>query len=50
MHPQTQILIARKMQEEIQKAGLKNVTVRVVNGGYWLKELLVTMEIKQEQS
>ena len=37
MHPQTQILIARKMQEEIQKAGLKNVTVRVVNGSYWLE-------------
>ena len=25
------------MQEEIQKAGLKNVTVRVVNGSYWLE-------------
>ena len=38
MHPQTQILIARKMQDEIQKAGLKkNVTVRVVNGSYWLE-------------
>lgn len=37
VHPQTQILIANKMQEEIQKAGLKNVTVRVVNGSYWLE-------------
>ena len=37
MHPQTQILIAKKMQDEIQKAGLKNVTVRVVNGSYWLE-------------
>jgi len=37
VHPQTQLLIARRMQEEIQKNGMKNVTVRVVNGAYWLE-------------
>ena len=35
--PQTQLIIAKKMQEEIQKNNMKNVTVRVVNGAYWLE-------------
>lgn len=34
---QTQRIIARKMQEEIQRAGMKQVTVRVVNGDYWIE-------------
>jgi pilus assembly protein CpaC len=35
--PQTQIIIARKMQEEIQKNGYKDVTTRVVNGSFWIE-------------
>ena len=42
---QTQRVIARKMQEEIQKSGnnFKEVTVRVINGLFWL-EGVVTSE------
>lgn len=47
--PQTKLIIARKMQEEIQKAGMKNVTVRVVNGSYWL-EGVVTSEGQRARS
>ena len=35
--PQTQLMIAKKMQDEIQKNVVKSVTVRVVNGVYWLE-------------
>ena len=41
--PQTQLLVAQRMQEEIQKAGHKDVTVRVVNGVFVL-EGVVTQE------
>ena len=39
LSPQTQRVIARKMQEEIQKSGsnFKEVTVRVVNGLFWIE-------------
>lgn len=37
MSPQTQRIIARKMQEEINRNNMKDVTVRVVNGDYWLE-------------
>ncbi|MAW07087.1 MAG: hypothetical protein CME61_02270 [Halobacteriovoraceae bacterium] len=37
VHPQAQVLIARKMQEEIRKQRMKQVTVRIVNGVYWLE-------------
>lgn len=37
LSPQTQLIIARKMQDEMQKSGLKDVTVRVVNGSYWIE-------------
>ena len=37
LSPQTQIIIARKMQEEIQKSNFKDVTVRVVNGSFWIE-------------
>lgn len=37
LSPQTQRVIARKMQEEIQKNQLRDVTVRVVNGLFWLE-------------
>ena len=44
LSPQTERLVARKMQDEIQKnGGLNNVTVRVVNHIYWL-EGIVTSE------
>jgi len=37
LSPQSQLLVAKKMQDEIQRAGLPNVTVRVVNKIYWLE-------------
>ena len=37
LSPQTQLIIARKMQAEMQKSGLNDVTVRVVNGSYWIE-------------
>ncbi len=40
---QTERLVGRKMQEEIQKNQLPNVTVRVVNHTYWI-EGIVTSE------
>lgn len=42
LHPQTQELIARKMQEEIAKNGMKNVTVRVVNRVYWVEGVIAS--------
>lgn len=40
LSPQTQEIIARKMQEEIQDHNMKNVTVRVVNGSFWLEGMV----------
>ena len=37
LHPQSQRLVARKMQDEIQKNDLPDVTIRVVNKMYWLE-------------
>ncbi len=37
---QTQELIAQKMQEEIQRNQLKDVTVRLVNGLFWLEGIV----------
>lgn len=37
LSPHTQVIIAQKMQEEIQGAGLKDVKVRVVNKLFWLE-------------
>lgn len=37
MSPQTQVLISREMQEELQKNNFKNVTVRVVNKTFWVE-------------
>ena len=37
LHPQSQRLVSRKMQDEIQKNDLPDVTVRVVNKMYWLE-------------
>lgn len=40
LSPQTQLVIAKKMQEEMQKSGLKDVTVRVVNGSFWIEGIV----------
>lgn len=37
LSPITQTIIARRMQEEIQNSGLRNVTVRVVNKSFWVE-------------
>lgn len=37
LSPQTQLIIARKMQEELQKNNLKDATVRVVNNSFWIE-------------
>jgi len=37
MSPQTQLIIAKEMQEEIQKNNFKSVTVRVVNRAFWVE-------------
>jgi pilus assembly protein CpaC len=37
MSPQTQVLISREMQDELQKNNFKNVTVRVVNKTFWVE-------------
>jgi pilus assembly protein CpaC len=37
LSPQTQRVIARKMQEEINKNNMKDVTVRIVNGDFWIE-------------
>jgi len=44
LSPQTQQVIARKMQEEIQRNGMKDVTVRVVNGAYWVEGIVNSQE------
>lgn len=40
LSPQTQLIISRKMQEEIQKSGMRDVTVRVVNGSFILEGIV----------
>jgi pilus assembly protein CpaC len=37
LSPQTQLIIAKKIQDEIQKSNFKDVTVRVVNGLFWVE-------------
>jgi len=37
LSPQTQRVIARKMQEEINRNDMKDVTVRIVNGDFWIE-------------
>lgn len=34
---QTQLIVAREMQDAINKSAMKDVTVKVVNGDYWLE-------------
>jgi len=47
LSPQTQRKIAQKMQEEIQKAGMRDVTVRIVNGVFWLEGVVTSNGRKQ---
>lgn len=51
LSPQTQLVIARKMQEEMQKSNLKDVTVRVVNGSFWIEGVVNSEQesLKAEQ-
>lgn len=49
LSPQTERLVARKMQDEIQKNQLPDVTVRVVNHTYWL-EGIVNSEGKKRRA
>jgi pilus assembly protein CpaC len=44
LSPQTQVIIAKKMQEEMQKSTLKDVTVRVVNGSFWIEGVVNSRE------
>lgn len=44
LSPQTQLVIAKKMQEEMQKSTLKDVTVRVVNGSFWIEGVVNSKE------
>jgi pilus assembly protein CpaC len=44
LSPQTQLVIAKKMQEEMQKSNLKDVTVRVVNGSFWIEGVVGSKE------
>lgn len=46
LSPQTQRVIARKMQEEINRNNMKDVTVRIVNGDFWI-EGVVNSEAKK---
>ncbi|MBD64023.1 MAG: hypothetical protein CME62_02370 [Halobacteriovoraceae bacterium] len=41
---QTQLIIAREMQDAIQKSAMKDVTVRVVNGDYWLEGVVNSVD------
>lgn len=42
LSPHTQRVIARKMQEEIQKNQLRDVTVRIINGLFWLEGIVTS--------
>lgn len=44
--PQSQLAIAKKMQEEIQSQNLKDVTVRVVNHLFWLEGMATSGDAK----
>lgn len=44
LSPHTQRVIARKMQEEIQKNQLRDVTVRVINGLFWLEGIVTSKQ------
>lgn len=47
LSPVTQTIIARRMQEEIQNNGLRDVTVRVVNKSFWLEGVVASAPERQ---
>jgi pilus assembly protein CpaC len=47
LSPHTQRIIAKKMQQEIQNSGMRDVTVRVVNGLFWLEGIATSNGLKQ---
>ena len=47
LHPQSQRIVAKNMQDEIQKNGLPDVTVRIVNKLYWLEGVVRTDDEKE---
>lgn len=49
LSPQTQVIIAKKMQDEIQKNNMKNVTVRVLNNTFWI-EGIVESEAQRDRA
>ncbi|MBY0516134.1 MAG: pilus assembly protein N-terminal domain-containing protein [Bacteriovoracaceae bacterium] len=46
LSPQTQRVIARKMMDELARNNLKDVTVRVVNGVFWLEGVVSSKDKK----
>ncbi len=48
LSPQTQLIIAKKMQEEMQKSGLKDVTVRVVNNVFWIEGVVDSKDMSDK--
>ena len=47
LSPQTQRIVAQKMQEEIHRQGKPTVNVRIVNGLYWLEGVVGSKEDKE---
>jgi pilus assembly protein CpaC len=46
--PQAQLIIAKKMQEEIQRQNMKDVTVRVVSGVFILEGIVSSASLKKK--
>lgn len=44
MSPQTQLLIAQEMQDELLRNNFKNLTVRVINKAFWVEGTLGSQE------
>ena len=42
LSPQSKVLVAKRMQDEIQQSRIQGVTVRVVNGQFWLEGTVAT--------
>lgn len=51
LSPQTQLVIAKRMQDEMKKSNLADVTVRVVNGSFWIEGIVNSQDekLKAEQ-
>jgi pilus assembly protein CpaC len=46
LSPQTQRIVAQKMEEEIHKYGMRDVTVRIVNRSYWIEGVVKSKDEK----